>query len=88
MALQRSLTSFSGLVAVAQSAAHLSVLALVELEPEQCRASLQLVCLHQLFPFSLPSSFSAHTCIIPLGFKTLIYPGFIGDFFVVVAFKL
>lgn len=43
MALQRSLTSFSGLVAVAQSAAHLSVLALVELEPEQCRASLQLV---------------------------------------------
>lgn len=71
-----SLTSFSGVVAVAQSAAHLSVLIVVEQEQVQgfFTASVSL-----LFPFSLPSSFSAHTCVIPLGFKTLIYPGFIGE---------
>lgn len=60
----------------------------LSLSKSRRRASLQLVCLHQPFPFSLPSSFTAHTCIIPLGFKTLIYPGFIGEIFVVVAFKL
>lgn len=71
-----SLTSFSGVVAVAQSAAHLSVLTVVEQEQVQAFFTASV---SSLFPFSLPSSFGAHTCVIPLGFKTLIYPGFIGE---------
>lgn len=76
------------MVAVAQSAAHLSVLAVVELEQEQVQG---------FFRASVSSpAFSFLTAIFPycthlhnsLGFKTLIYPGFIGEIFVVVAFKL